>query len=162
MQLQPANLNVRYSSSLLLTVGVWGLAAGIGMLASARRAQATSSVPVEVRIIYAHNQDKVVDPRIAAMVKTLPPLHFTGYQLKDQTTFNLGPGSSGKMRLPNRAWLTLAALDLHDDQLRLGLEIKELKFKTTVSVGRGATIAIGGPAYEAGTLIIAVTHKAKA
>ncbi len=122
-------------------------------------ARAAAPVVLDVKVIHAHNKSAVVDPRIAGIVKDLGALKYTGYELKDQATFNLEPKAVGRMRLPSGAWLTLTPLDVSDDKLRLELEVKELKFKTVVSIAKGATLAIGGPAYDQGALILAVTRK---
>jgi hypothetical protein len=122
--------------------------------------QAAGPVPVEVKVVHAHNRSTVVDPRVAALVKDLrPQLKFTGFDLKDSATFSLERNSVGRMKLPSGAWLTLTPLDFGDDKLRLELEVKELKFKTTVSLARGATLAIGGPPYDGGALILAISRR---
>ncbi len=122
--------------------------------------QAAPPVPVEVKVIHAHNRSTVVDPRVAALVKDLrAQLKFTGYDLRDSATFSLERKSVGRMKLPSGAYLTLTPLDFVDDKLRLELEVKDLKFKTTVTLARGATLAIGGPPYDGGALILAITRR---
>jgi hypothetical protein len=129
------------------------------ILGAPRVVSATTPVTLDVKIIHAHNKSTQVDPRIAAIVKDLGALKFTGYDLKDQETFPLEPKSIGRMKLPSGAWLTLTPLELSHDKLRLELEIKDLKFKTVVTINKGATLAIGGPPYDRGALILAVTRR---
>jgi hypothetical protein len=131
------------------------------LLAAPLVASAATPVTLDVKIIHAHNKSTQIDPRIAAIVKDLGALKFTGYDLKDQATFTLEPKSVGRMRLPSGAWLTLTPLDFSDDKLRLELEIKDLRFKTVVTINKGATLAIGGPPYDQGALILAVTRRAQ-
>lgn len=140
----------------------WALTALLVLLVSAPGlVSAALPVTLDVKIIHAHNRSKEIDPRIAGIVKDLGALKFTGYDLKDQATFTLEPKWVGRMRLPSGPTLTLTPLDLSDDKLRLELEIKDLKFKTVVTIAKGATLAIGGPPYDQGALILAITRRAE-
>ena len=142
-----------------LGVGVW--IAAVALAASGGVARAGSAVVVDVKIIRAHNQSRDIDARIAGLVKEFGALKFTGYELVDQAHLTLETANVGRMRLPSGAWLTLNPLGMTDDKLHLELEVKELKFKTTVSIAPGATLAIGGPPYDGGALILAVTRRAE-
>jgi hypothetical protein len=118
-------------------------------------------VALELRIILAHNQEKKIDPRLKDLAATLSTLRFSAFELKTATTFNLGEGTTFRTQLPNSAWLEVTTRGLTDERkLRLDIEVKQIKFKTTVAIAAGATLAVGGPAYEAGTLILALTRPA--
>jgi hypothetical protein len=112
-----------------------------------------------VRIIHAHNKGQSVDAKIKDLAKDLAQLKFSSYELKDEATFDLDTGAVGRMQLPSKRWMTVTPLVLESDgKLKLDFEVKELKFKTTVGLAAGATLAVGGPAYEDGALILAVTR----
>lgn len=133
----------------------------ISFLAVSLLAQVAFAAPVEllVKVVHAHSLNTTVDPKLAALVKDFKDLKFTGYQLKDEAKFNLELSATGRMQLPSGAWMTIQPQSLASDgKLRLALEIKDLKFKSTVSVSPGATVAVGGPAFEDGALILAVTR----
>lgn len=132
-------------------------------LAFAPGVASAQPVALSIKIIDARSDGNSVDPRLKELARELATLKFTSYQLIDEATLKLEVGSSGRMQLPNGHWMVLKARELSKDgKVRLDLEVKKLKFKTTVSVGPGATLAVGGPSVGEGSLILAVTHlKAK-
>lgn len=130
------------------------------MLLGCARTPAGSHVPHQwgVKIIYASNDRGADDPRLRTLSKQLSSLKFTNYQLRDEATFSLEPGATGQMELPNHGWLRLKPQgDAPDGRLRLDIAMEPLQFKTTVAVATGATVAVGGPPFAEGTLILAVT-----
>lgn len=147
---RPSRLRSRRVTALCGALAAWGIGAS---------AQAAPVLPLDIKIIYAHNDNREVDPRIATLVKDFGALKFTGYQLKDQTTVRLELEQAGRLRLPSGSWMTLTAFEVSDEKARLELEVKELKFKTTVTLIKGATLAVGGPPYENGALILAVARR---
>ena len=111
-----------------------------------------------VKVIYASNQQGPTDPRLRTLSKQFSTLKYSRYQLRDEATFSLEPGATGQMELPNHGWLRLEPRgDAADGRLRLDLAMEPLQLKTTVAVGAGATVAVGGPPFAEGTLILAVT-----
>ena len=45
-----------------------------------------------------------------------------------------------------------------DGKLKLDLTVDKLRFKSTVSIDPGATLAVGGPAQQEGALLLAITR----
>jgi hypothetical protein len=118
-----------------------------------------SSVPVDLRVIYAHSDGTEVDYRVQDLLPTFASLRFTSYVLKSQGAFALSPGTSIRAQLPDSTTLEIATRSVNAaGQLRLDIEIKKIKFKTTVAIAPGATLAVGGPPYEKGALIFALTR----
>lgn len=118
-----------------------------------------AAVELLVRVVHANSQNSAVDPKLTELVKDFKDLKFTGYQLKDEAKFNLELKATGRMQLPSGAWMTIQPQGMDKDgKLRLALEIKDLKFKSTVAVSPGGTVAVGGPAFDNGALILAVTR----
>ena len=143
------------SSLAMLTVG-------LGVALAARGAEA-APVSVELKIIHAHNKSKTIDPKIQALAHQLQKLAFTGYTLKDEAVLSLELSAAGRMQLPNGEWLVVTPLALETDgKLKLELAVEKLKFKTTVAIAPGATLVVGGPAFDGGALIVAVSRPKEA
>ncbi len=123
---------------------------------------AANTASLQLKVIHAHNRGKVVDPRLSALAKEFARLSFTSYELKDEAAFNLDIGASFRMQLPSKAWMVIHARELTaDGKLRLDIDVQQLKFKTTVVIAEGATLAVGGPQHDGGTLILALTWPRK-
>ncbi|MBI3178110.1 MAG: hypothetical protein HYZ27_00525, partial [Deltaproteobacteria bacterium] len=115
-------------------------------------AAAAAPVALNIRVIHAHNKSKEIDAKLKDLAKDLAKLAFTGYALKDQATFNLDAGAAGRMQLPDGEWMTVRAQELtKDGSLRLDLSVDKLKFKSTVTIAAGATLAVGGPPFDSGS-----------
>lgn len=119
---------------------------------------ASSDVSLSIKVIHAKKGERFVDRRLRALVKDLRGLPFSSYTLKDEATLKLELGSTGRLQLPNQAWMSVTPRSLDNKKLRLDLEVKDYKFKTTVSIQSGKTLALGGPRYDGGILILAVTR----
>lgn len=127
------------------------------LLASPAVAEATE-VPLTITIIHARKGPANIDPKLKGLVKDFKGLPFSSYELKDEATFKLELGSRGRLQLPSGAWLAVVPKNLKGDTLRLAIAIKDYKFRTTVAIQPGKTLAVGGPPYEGGALILAVTR----
>ncbi|MEM6732175.1 MAG: hypothetical protein AAF658_11510 [Myxococcota bacterium] len=134
------------------------VAGALGVLALAGNAKA-AQVPLAIKVIHATKDGKTVDPKLKGLVKDFKGLAFTNYSLLDEATFTIELGSTGRMQLPSKAWMTVVPVELKGDKLKLEIGIKEHKFKTKVTIKEGATLAVGGPKYDRGVLILAVTRK---
>ncbi|MBN1962373.1 MAG: hypothetical protein JW841_15680 [Deltaproteobacteria bacterium] len=118
-----------------------------------------AAAQLKIRVIWAHNFSNHVDSSLTKLIKSLGELKYTGYELKTQTTLALKSNDTQKIKLQNGALLKLTLLEYDNDTVRLEIEIPDLKFKTKVSIAKNATLAIGGPPYENGVLIIALSQK---
>lgn len=129
---------------------------------SGSAAVSAAPVPLAVRVVYAHNKTNGIDPKLKKLVRELKSLKFTAYELKDAQVLQLELGIAGTIELPSKDTLTIRPRELADgDKLRVDLEIEKIKLKTTSSIAKDGTLAIGGPPYEDGALIIAITREAK-
>lgn len=120
-----------------------------------------AQVQLQIKIIYAHNKSKVVDPKLESLVKTKPftQLKFTAYELKDDATLKIEIGSSTSVQLPNKQWMKVRATELtKDGKLRIDFRIDKPAFTTTARISPGATLAVGGPGFDDGVLILAVSR----
>jgi hypothetical protein len=135
------------ASALALVALVWSTAAH------------AAGHKLAIRVVHASNVSQKVDAKLQDLAKELAALKFTSFELKDEATFELENGAVGRMQLPSKQWMTVTPLGLSaDGKLKIDLAVKDLKFKTTVALGPGATLAVGGPAYQEGALILAVTR----
>jgi hypothetical protein len=122
---------------------------------------AAEPVHLDVKVIYAHNKTTGIDPKLKKLAKDLSSLKFTAYELKDEAALQLELGSTGRVQLPTKEWLSVRPRELADDgKLRVDLEIEKIKLKTTSTIAKDGTLAIGGPAYQDGTLILAISRAA--
>lgn len=120
---------------------------------------AVSEHQLLVRVIYAHNQRTHVDKELKKLVESFPKKDFSAFELRDHATFQMALHSRSRMQLPNKKWMSITALDVSaEGKIRIRLESKALKFKTVVSIAKGGTVAVGGPKFENGVLILAVTR----
>jgi hypothetical protein len=118
-------------------------------------------VTLGVKIIYAHNKATGIDPKLKKLAKDLSSLKFTAYELKDEAQLSLELGATGRVQLPTKEWLYVKPRDIDQyGKLRVDLEVEKIKLKTTSTIAKDGTLAIGGPAYHDGTLILAISREA--
>lgn len=137
-------------------LGLW-LLIGLAGISSARAA--ATPYPLEVKVVHGSHKGDTVDPKLGELAKTLTKkLKFTSLKLLDQAQFKLIPGSAGRMQLPNREWMHVTAKGMQGPNLRVEIAVEKLEFKATVLIPAGATVAVRGPDFNGGTLILAVSR----
>ncbi len=148
----------KVSSSITLT----SLFLAAAMIIGLHRVAVAEQVQLQIKIIYAHTKSKYVDPKIESLVKTKPftQLKFTAYELIEEVPLKkLEIGSSTSVQLPNKRWMKVRATELTaSGKLRLDFSVDKPEFSTTVVISPGATLAVGGPGFKDGVLILAVTR----
>ncbi|HSI02909.1 MAG: hypothetical protein ACAI38_00220 [Myxococcota bacterium] len=133
----------------------------IAYLSLAAPAFAAEPVTLGVKVIYAHNKATGIDPKLKKLAKDLSSLKFTAYELKDEAQLSLELGATGRVQLPTKEWLFVKPRDIDQyGKLRVDLEIEKIKLKTTSIIAKDGTLAIGGPAFQDGTLILAISREA--
>jgi hypothetical protein len=126
--------------------------------AGSGRAEA-SQVSLKIQVIYAHNDSDRVDPKLVELAKTKPfsKLKFTAYELKSEVPLRLGIGAAGSVELPNKRWMKVRATKMMPDgNVRIEFSVDKPEFRATAVISPGSTLAVGGPKYGAGSLILAV------
>lgn len=118
-----------------------------------------ADVSLKIQVIYAHSESKRIDPKLKELAKTKPfsNLRFTAYELKNEVPLKLAIGSAGSIELPNKRWMKVRATKMMPDgKVRIEFKVDKPEFSATAVISPGSTLAVGGPKYEAGSLILAV------
>ncbi len=115
---------------------------------------------LEVRIILASNSDRGFDPRLLDLKTDLLALNYISFELLDTVGLSLKPGEKGTVEIPGGRVLELTPTQFRQRKIGItaGLVEKEHSLlKTTFRIENHGTVFLGGPAYEAGFLVLAVT-----
>ena len=132
------------------------------LLPWAHPAAAQEKVEIRVTVVHATHQGTQVDAALEDLKRQLHDFGFTSYRLKEQKTLGLGMKEKGTVPLPDTRVLEVTPLAREPDgRLKIQVTIGPKKIlDTTVIVEPGGTFIIGGPKYEGGVLMIAVTQLA--
>ena len=118
-----------------------------------------SDCELRVQVVYAQEEGHAVDARLRGLAEELSTLPFKSYHLRDEATFRLEPGGSGRLQLPNQAWLKLTERGASDDgKMHVDIAVPEMQFRASVGLKSGATVAVGGTPFAAGTLILTISR----
>ena len=138
----------RYLFCLLLGFGasLWsatGLAAEPG------------SFVVTARIVSASQDSDVVDAELKPFSKYFSQFKFSSFRLLNKITWDFSSGPKEQLKLPNGDELRLEVLGYDpDERMRIRIILDKEKLKVQVALARGASVAIGGPKYQSGSLIL--------
>lgn len=123
-------------------------------------ANSENRITLDIQVIHASHSGKHVDAQIQKLVQSFTNLDFTSYSLKDEMKIDVQLGASTRVQLPNGMWMQVQANpSKRPGMVQLGISSEKPKFKTKVNIGLGATIAVGGPPFEKGSLIFAMTRR---
>ncbi len=144
------NFRIALSWAILLFLG----ASDIAFANSDKR------ITLDIQVIHASHKGKHVDAKLTKLVQGFSNLDFTAYALKDEMKIDVQLGASTRVQLPNKMWMQVqASASKQPGMIQLGISSDKPKFKTKVNIRSGATIAVGGPPYEQGSLIFAITRR---
>jgi hypothetical protein len=123
-------------------------------------ANSDNRITLDIQVIHASHIGKQVDAPIQKLVQTFTNLDFTSYPLKDEMKIEVQLGASTRVQLPNKMWMQVQAKSSPQaGMIQLGISSDKPKFKTKVNIRPGATIAVGGPPFDKGSLIFAITRR---
>ncbi|MEK6777753.1 MAG: hypothetical protein AABY87_12880 [bacterium] len=114
----------------------------------------------EVRVILASNSDQGYDPRLLDLKKDLLSLNYMSFQLIDQTGLSLNRGQSGKMPIPGGRTMELTPTGVEQGKIVMQVSINEggsSLLKTQIRIANHGTVIIGGPPYQSGFIVLAIT-----
>ncbi len=114
----------------------------------------------EVRIILASNSDRGFDPRLLDLKNDLLALNYMSFQLLDQVGIALKKGETGRLKIPGKRTLELTPTAF--DQRKISMQVRMTEkgsslLNTRIRIENHGTVIIGGPSYEVGFLVLAVT-----
>ena len=119
--------------------------------------------PLNIKIIHATKGGVEVDAEIKSLANDFSQLKFTSFKIIDKAKIDVAIGGSSKFQLPNGLWMKVTLLRVDKDGgMRLKIEAKKLKFKSTIAIKPGGTVAVGGPSYKEGALIFALSRPKQA
>ncbi len=129
---------------------------------------ASAKVTITVRVIEARQPGpKSLDPRLSDLEKKLAHFNFAQFQLLEEKKFELDMHTPGTMDLPGNRHLTVTPRRMDGaEKIKVHLELvggqsQHTRYlHTDYAVQRGATLLVGGPKTEEGTLFIALRHDA--
>jgi len=114
---------------------------------------------LKVKIIHATKTGVEVDAEIKSLANDFSQLNFTSFKVIDKAKIDVAIGGSSKFQLPNGLWMKVTLLRVDKDGgMRLKIVAKKLKFKSTIAIKPGGTVAVGGPSYKDGALIFALSR----
>lgn len=133
----------------------------LGITASRVAAQAT--VSLRVQVIYAANEPGGVDSRLGGLAADLQrTFRYSMYQLLEAPQGTAALNQGWRAALPGDRWLEIVPTAIQEGQYTLAVRVLGSGGKTLVNtvvrLRRGNTVLVGGgPPYQKGVLIIAIT-----
>jgi len=138
---------------------IWLLA--LLSLGSPTMAAGADAVRLGVRVIYASNQGQHIDPGLASVERQLrSSFRYSSYRRLDSHELVRSIGQQGTIPLPGGRTLLLAPQGVSGGSVVLLVSIQgggRAPFNSELKLANGGTILVGGPAHEAGVLILAIT-----
>lgn len=123
-------------------------------------ARSQSSVNLTVQVIHASNAGTSVDPALAKIRAQLGSMKYSSYKLLETRPFSTALGAKHAMPLPGGRTLDLYPFGLSGGSLELLVTITDGSKRlldTTFRLSNNGTILVGGPAYNDGVLLVAIS-----
>ena len=132
---------------------------GLGVTLPTSRVEAAEHA-LKIQIIHATKSGKAVDPELRSLVRDFSQLKFSSFRIIDRAQIKVAVGATSKFQLPNGLWMDVALKELdRAGGLRLNVSAQKLKFKSTIAIKPGGTVAVGGPLYKGGALIFTLSRE---
>lgn len=123
-------------------------------------ALAEEGVRVQVEIIYASNQSRPTARSLSRLMGQLTStFNFASYTLLERREMFLTQGNLEKSTIPGGKYLTVGFAGASGGRAKLMVTVSDARreiLSTMFSTSSGQTVLLGGPAYEDGSLIIAI------
>lgn len=114
---------------------------------------------LEVKVVHATRSGVGVDAELGELARDLKKLNFTSFKVLERSRLQVKRGTTSRFKLPNGLWMEIAPQEMSDEGVwRLQISSQKIKFKSVVAIDAGGTVAVGGPAYKGGALILALTR----
>ncbi len=119
-------------------------------------------VNLQVMVIYATTAHKKVDAKLSQVTRYLNHLKYTGYELLQSESMQIGLNGSESFTLANGQQAKVTVLSKDEKRVNVRMEITNGKSKvldTTLSVNRDGSFIVAGPRFKDGILVLPVTAK---
>jgi hypothetical protein len=131
------------------------------VLQQSRTAPRGNKVTVGMMVVHATDQHTNVDPRLGSLTRYLSHMRFTGYELLETRSVQLGLDGSETFTIQGGREVTITLLSRDEDRVRMRVQILAGKggklLDTTLSVNRNGTFIVAGPKYNEGILVLPLT-----
>lgn len=121
---------------------------------------AEEGVRVEVEIIYASNQSRPTARSLSRLMSQLTStFNFASYTLLEKREMFLTQGKVEKSSIPGGRYLSMSFEGASTGRAKLMVKVSDARreiLSTVFSTSSGQTVLLGGPAYQDGSLIIAI------
>lgn len=126
-----------------------------------RTAPRGNKVTVGMMVVHATDQHSNVDGRLGSLTRYLSHMRFTGYELLETRSVQLGANGSETFTIQGGREVTITLLSRDDNRVRMRVQILAGKggklLDTTLSVNRNGTFIVAGPKYNEGILVLPLT-----
>jgi hypothetical protein len=131
------------------------------VLQQSRTAPRGNKVTVGMMVVHATDQHSNVDDRLGSLTRYLSHMRFTGYELLETRSVQLGPNGSETFTIQGGREVTITLLSRDDNRARMRVQILAGKggklLDTTLSINRNGTFIVAGPKYNEGILVLPLT-----
>jgi len=126
-----------------------------------RNAPQANQVDVRMMVVYATEAHSNVDTRLVSLTRYLSHMRFTGYELLDTKSTELGANGSDSFSIQGGRQMTVTLLSNDENRVRMRVQITAGRggklLDTTMSVNRNGTVIVAGPRYQDGILVLPLT-----
>jgi hypothetical protein len=140
------------------------LALVVSSLSTPRAAAAQTAderYDLEIRVISAQPGEARVDPALKRYQRDFEAMPYQSFTLLDAHAKTLRKGETVSMQFPGdgNRFMKVKANGLKEQKLSFAIAIDPLRFKTSVRIPDNGTIIVGGPSYDKGVILLAVTAR---
>ncbi|MFH1812001.1 MAG: hypothetical protein ABIJ09_24900 [Pseudomonadota bacterium] len=124
-------------------------------------AHAEERYGMEIRVISAQPGTATIDPALKSYQRDLQAMPYKSFKLLDAHSKTLRKGETVSMQFPGESnrFMKVKANGQKDGKLSFSIAIDELRFRTSVRIPDNGTLIVGGPKYENGVILLAVTAR---
>lgn len=146
----------------LLRLGALALLAASVLAPGLAAAQAADErYDIEIRVVSAQPGEARVDPALKRYQRDFEAMPYKSFTLLDSHSKTLRRGETVSMQFPGAGnrFMKVKANGMKDQKLSFAIAIDPLRFKTSVRIPDSGTLIVGGPSYEKGVILLAVTAR---
>ncbi len=131
-------------------------------LLGAAPVQAKDSYQINIRVISAKSTGTGIDAALKPFARDLQAMPFKSFKLLDSQRKSMRKGESVSMQFPGpRRFLKVKAIGRQGNKFRFDIAIDALHFRTRAAIPEHGTLVIGGPKYQGGVILLALSASEK-